>query len=538
MDEMTTPGPPHRSGTYSRRQVLRYGTAAGAAVAAAGLLDSTAAASEPVEVLIIGSGYAGSVAALRIAQAGFSSVVLERGRRWEITPAGNTFATPEKPDGRLAWLSSTSPFTDSPIPLFTGVLEAFMANGAICLAGAGVGGGSLVNNAMMMAPREDLFRASFGAALPYAEMASTWYPRARQLIGVAPIPDDVLATAAYGNAREFLAQAARAGLPTQRPDMAVNWQTVRNEIAGTAVPSAILGQSLTGINSGAKRSVDRSIMAAAEATGKVSVQTLHQVLDIRPMGDRYIVDVEQLDEQGHVLSRPQFAATYVILAAGSIGTSRLLVRAKARGSLPRLNDQVGLNWGTGGDHIVTIAGLPLPDPAQGGPAHVVATDWDNPNGAVTMLSFPLGLPPVGSLTRTALAVASPPAVGSFAYQPLTDAVELTWPLTDAGVARSTATVQRLADRLNAASGGPSIDGLVPLLTSHSLGGAVLGKATRDDGELLGYTNLFAMDGSLIPGSTGSVPPALTITALADRCVTRALDRLSSAPSAKSATILT
>ncbi len=514
--------------TYSRRKILRYGAAtAGTAALSAGLLDRVAMASEPVDIVIVGGGYSGSVAALRLAEAGFTSVVLERGRRWVITPEGDTFATPERPDGRAAWLSATSPVTTGPLPITTGVLEAFPSTGItiICLAGAGVGGGSLVNNAVMIVPREDLFRASFADAVGYAEMVTNWYPRARELIGVEPIPDDVLASSAYSNAREFMAQAQRANLPTQRPDMAIDWQVVRDEIAGKAVPSAIRGHSLLGINSGAKRSVDRTIMAAAEATGKVSVQPLHQVVDISAASGRYLVDCEQIDELGQVLSRPRFAARFVFLAAGSLGTSRLLVRAKALGHLPQLNDQVGRNWGSSSDHVVIRTGLPLPSPAQGGPAHVNATDWENPDGALTLLSFPLGVPVVGSSAATMLAVLSPPPVGFFTYNGVTNAVELNWPASDPRVRRLSRAVSNTAKRLAAASPGVDVTVQTPLLTSHSVGGVVLGKATSDDGEVLGCPNLFVIDGSLIPGSCGSVPPALTVTALADRCVTKALHKL-------------
>jgi len=493
----------------------------------ASLLGGVAAASEPMDVVVIGSGYAGSVAALRLAQAGFSCVLLERGRRWPITPAGDTFATPADLDGRAAWLSTRSPFGGGTLVPFTGVLEAFAGDGVVCLAGAGVGGGSLVNNAVMMAPRQDLFQASFGDNLDHAEMVDTWYPKARALIGVEPIPDDVLADANYANAREFLAEAGRANLPTQRPDMAVDWQVVRQEIAGAAVPSAIRGHHIFGINSGAKRSVDRSILAAAEGTGKVTVQPLHVVVDVVAAADRYLVQTERIDERGRVLDRPQFAARAVVLAAGSIGTTRLLVRAKGRGSLPHLDDQVGRNWGTGGDHIVIRAGLPLPDPAQGGPAHVIATDWDNPDGAVTLLNFPLGVPVVGGLAREMLAVASPPALGRFTYCAATDSVRLTWPGGDPGVLRTTRAVRATAGKLRRVHPLTTVQVTTPLLTSHSLGGAVLGRATAADGELLGHPNLFVVDSSLIPGSTGSVPPALTVTALADRCVTLALDKLSS-----------
>lgn len=63
-----------------------------------------------------------------------------------------------------------------------------------------------------------------------------------------------------------------------------------------------------------------------------------------------------------------------------------------------------------------------------------------------------------------------------------------------------------------------------LMTSHSLGGVVLSDLTDQAGQVKGVDGLFVVDSSLVPGSAGGVPPALTITALADRCVTTALEQ--------------
>ncbi len=78
------------------------------------------------QALIIGSGFGGAVAGLRLAQRGVQTIMLERGRRWDIRPDGNTFATLQNPDRRLLWFGNSYDVPGiPPFPLtpFAGVLE-------------------------------------------------------------------------------------------------------------------------------------------------------------------------------------------------------------------------------------------------------------------------------------------------------------------------------------------------------------------------------------------------------------------------------
>src|SRR6266496_955474 len=98
------------------------------------------------QAIVVGSGYGGAVATLRLGEAGFDTLVLERGRRWTIEdPTSNaTFATFEQPDGRAEWLNPTGQaktpaYEGNPIEKYTGTLEILEISGSPYLAGAGVG---------------------------------------------------------------------------------------------------------------------------------------------------------------------------------------------------------------------------------------------------------------------------------------------------------------------------------------------------------------------------------------------------------------
>jgi cholesterol oxidase len=496
-----------------------------------------------VPAVVIGSGFGGAVAALRLGEAGIDTVVLERGRRWPIRPDGNTFATFEQPDGRAYWLRDRStegilglPFLEKPIDRYVGVLDVIEGNGIYIGAGAGVGGGSLVFNAIIVQPRRELFDHVFQGSIDFDEMADVYYPRAKDVLQSAPMPEDVLATEYYRSSRVSYEQAVAAGFPTRAIDLAMDWDIVRQEIAGQCVASAIAGQSFYGLNSGAKRSLDRNYLARAEATGHVEILPQHSVVAIeRGHGGRYLVTAFEITDEGHIVGAPRrLVCQHLFLAAGSIGTTRLLVRARATGALPALNDHVGRHWAANGDIPVTRGALPFTNAGTGGPAgHFIMEDLDNPFGPTSLVE--LVLPPHFNAALGALgapgyfanyaSLGIPPAIGSFAYDPTTDRVALNWPGNDPRLANFLSAAQHTLSVLGQANGSLTLS-FNPAVSAHPLGGAVLGKACHLDGQVKHYPGLYVLDGALIEGSTGLANPSFTIAALAERCMDRILSRVS------------
>ena len=525
----------------SRRQLLRRGVLG---IAGAGFLGSGRRASahgdDFVPAIVIGSGFGGAVAALRLGQAGIDTVVLERGRRWPIRPDGNTFATFEHPDGRAYWLRDRTgeailglPQLEKPIDRYTGVLEVVEGNGIYIGAGAGVGGGSLVFNAIIVPPRRELFERIFPREIGFDEMQDRYYPRVRQMIGSSPIPDDILFTEYYRSSRVSLEQAQGAGFPTRPVDLAIDWDIVRDEMAGLRVPSAIAGQSFYGLNSGAKRSLDHNYLPQAEATGHVEILPLHSVTAIEHgHGGRYSVTVQRLGDNGETVGPPRrLSCKYLFLAAGSIGTTSLLVRARATRALPALNDQVGRHWGANGDIPVIRGALPYTNAGTGGPAgHFILEDLENPLGPTSLVE--LVLPPHINAALSAVgapphfanyaSLGIPPAIGSFSYDRATDDVSLNWPANDPRLGNFLGAAQQTLANLDRRNGSLTLS-FNPAVSAHPLGGAVLGKACDLFGRVKRCPGLYVLDGSLIEGSTGLANPSFTIAALAERCMENILE---------------
>jgi cholesterol oxidase len=481
-----------------------------------------ASENEDVEAVIIGSGFGGAVAALRLGQAGINTVLLERGRRWPITSAQNTFATLQNPDGRAAWLSPTT-FDGRPVNIYTGVLERKDEKGITVICGAGVGGGSLVYNCFTYQPSRGVFYRAFPSSINYDELDQVYYPRVRSMLKASPLPEDLLATKYYEATRVFLQQATNAGLPNRLMDIAVDWDIVRQEVNGTRVPSAIIGEHWFGINSGAKNSLDRNYLAQAEQTGFVEILPLHVATAITEVpGQRYRIDYNQINDVGEIVASKSITCRYLFLAAGSIGTSALLVKAKATGTLPRLNSYVGKGWGNNGDTFAFRSNLPPFYEPQGGPSTAVTEHLDNPLGPVSFGYGPPPNSPRGSIGYLGMAI--PSETGSFNYDAATGLVNLVWPADAPGNRRLLKSIEfslRLLDRKNTtATYRPTTGEADSSLTVHPLGGAVIGKACDLYGRVIGYRGLFVVDGALMPGSTGCANPSFTIAAMAERCMER------------------
>ncbi|MEV6235175.1 GMC oxidoreductase [Lentzea sp. NPDC051838] len=520
--------------TGPSRRTFLAGTGSILGAVALGGLAGTAKASisdaAVVPALVIGTGYGGCVTALRLAQAGVDVHMIEMGMAWDTPgPDGKIFANTTTPDQRSFWLRTRTkqPLSnflgfpiDKDIPRYTGILDAEEFSGITVYQGRGVGGGSLVNGGMAVTPRREFF----GEVLPSVnpdEMYNVYYPRANSELGVTLIdPAWFDTTPAYQYARVGRKHAQRSGFPFVYVPNVYDWNYMKQEAAGTATKSALAGEILYGNNHG-KKSLQKTYLQKIAATGRVTISPLHRVTSVTPTSGGYTVTMEQLNTTGGVVATKSVTAAKVFFAAGSVGTSKLLTKLKSTGALPNLNGEIGQGWGDNGNVMVgranhmwdatgalqsSIPTAGIDNWAAGGAFAEVAP---LPTGIETYASFYL------SITRT-------PSRAQFTWNAAAGKADLNW--QTAWKQTSINAAKSIFDKINAKEGTiyrTDLFGVYKIwgdhLTYHPLGGAILNRATDNYGRLHGYSGLYVMDGSLIPGTT-TVNPFVTITALAERNV--------------------
>ena len=304
---------------------------------------------------------------------------------------------------------------------------------------------------------------------------------------------------------------------------------VQEEIEGKKVSAAIVGEIWYGINSGAKFSLDRpgNYLDLALSSSYVTLQSLHLVDDISydSQTKKYSVHALILDQSsGEVVNDVTYVTKKLIMSAGSVMTSSLLVRAKGLGKLDQLNEEVGKEWGNNGDAFgFRFASEGDINPSQGGPASF-GMAFDDASDSTILMNIPVKWGPANNLTNIigTLSMGIPhPSNGVFSYDSTNDVVTLTWPTSPRSDEDSYNAAQDAYSALNNANVGTSgqLDPInsAAAVTGHPMGGVVYGKATDFNCRVKGYDGLYVVDGSLVPGAAGTVNPAFVIAGMSELC---------------------
>lgn len=503
------------------------------------------------DYVVIGSGFGGSVAALRLAEKGYRVAVLERGKRWrpEDFPVTN-------------W--NIRKYLWAPRLLCHGIQAITMLRNVLVLHGSGVGGGSLVYAATLMEPPAHVFDDPAWARLGirHADLAPH-YATARRMLGAATAKlfgetDHMLHEIAHDLGRAETYQPTDVGIYFGEPG-----RTVADPLLGGQGPERAgcigCGGCMVGCRHNAKNTLDRNYLYLAEQLG-VRIMAESNVQSIRAVAGGY--KVETVCSTSFRRRPRTFRCRGVILAAGVLGSVALLLRCRQTGSLPSISEQLGrfvrtnsetlvggtrrrgnrdysrgiaiasgffpddqtqvqmVRYGAGQDFMSLLCTLLVPDrPPWPRLLQFVIEVVHRP------LKFLRLLNPFGWARRSGILLVMQTAPGRF---DLTWKRPWYWPFRARLIARNESEqppvvrlplANDLAERLATKMDGDSSAAVTEVLfnlstTAHILGGCCMGEVVDRQGRLLGHDNFYIVDGSVIPSNLG-VNPSLTITALAE-----------------------
>ncbi len=328
------------------------------------------------DVLVIGSGFGGSVSALRLTEKGYRVGVLESGRRF----ADDEFAATSWRVQDYLWAPQLGCF---------GIQRIHRLNDVIVLAGAGVGGGSLVYANTLYVPGTAYFEDPQWADITDWEAElSPFYDQAQRMLGVVTNPTMTSADVAF----KAVADEMGVGHTFKRTPVGVYFGSAPGVTdddpyfggAGPARTGCIeCGECMTGCRHNAKNTLVKNYLGLAESAGAV-VHPLTTVTSVRPLPDgRWAVQTRPSQSLARAaggklrgrLGRGRsegaapdasggrtFTADQVVFSAGTWGTQNLLHRLRADGTLAGISPRLGMLTRTNSESLVGVVTDEPPGP--------------------------------------------------------------------------------------------------------------------------------------------------------------------------------
>jgi cholesterol oxidase len=292
------------------------------------------------DVLVIGSGFGGSVTALRLTEKGYRVGVLEAGRRWSDAD----FAKTSWDIKRFLWAPKLG---------LKGIQRIHLLPDVLVLAGAGVGGGSLNYANVLYQPTSDAFYndRQWGHITDWRDELAPFYDQAKRVLGAMRNPtttpsDDIVHKVAAEMGVEHTYEPTPVGVFFGRDGGEEPGVEVDDPFFGGAGPRRTgcigCGECMTGCRHNAKNTLVKNYLYLAEKAGAV-VHAETTVTAVRPLPDgTYQVDTVRTGAWRPRADKRTFTADDVVMAAGAWGTQQLLHRMKATGVLPLLSDRLGV----------------------------------------------------------------------------------------------------------------------------------------------------------------------------------------------------
>lgn len=509
------------------------------------------------DFIIIGSGFGGSVSALRLSEKGYKVLVVEKGKWYK----SKDFAKTNWNLRKWLWIPFLRCF---------GIMKLTIFRHVAILSGTGVGGGSLVYANTLPVPKSDFYETGSWSELnDWEKELIPYYDKAKRMLGVTRNPkifngDFELEQLAKEMGKENEFEHTNVGVYFGREN-----ETVKDPYFNGQGPDrsgcVFCGGCMTGCRHNSKNSLDKNYLFLAQ-NNSAKIIAENEVYDIIPLNNEDGATGYELKTRSSTRifkKRKTYTAKGVILSGGVLGTIKLLLKINTR-SLPRLSPRLGDDIRTNNETLISVSKLDRKQDVSKGIAigSILHTDKDShleivryAKGSGFWKIFHL---PYTTGSNAFIRILK--MIGSFARAPLSyfkiyfvnnwsksTVVLLFMQTIDSKLkfrrnifGRMTSSIGsgkrpspyiaesiELSKKYKKIARGKATSFALETLagipsTAHILGGAVMGK-NRDHGvidknnKVFGYENMYVVDGSMISANPG-VNPSLSITAIAERAM--------------------